>query len=237
MLRGQLGKALVEGEGRHGSRWIVRVVDPEDGDTAPGLVVEGVEIREEAALLAQGQLPQVRAREQRSTLLHGIARLRDDDRVLRSVGVEDDLGETEDRLLAAEGRDHLAVRIDIDAEAALEPTGNRPAKLREPLGLRIAHALAQAVDQGLPDRRVGRLARVALAEVDDLDPGLGGLALRTLEPEEGVRRLRREDGRDVHRPNASRKESAEGPRMSARAPRSRRARRAGGRSGLRPGRG
>src|SRR5207244_2291885 len=56
VLRGQLREPLVEDEGRDGARRVVRVVDPEDRDAAPGLVVERVEIREEAALLAQRQL-------------------------------------------------------------------------------------------------------------------------------------------------------------------------------------
>jgi hypothetical protein len=46
---------------------------------------------------------------------------------------------------------------------------------------------------------VGRLARIAGAEVDQLDALRRGLSLCLLQPEEGVRALCREDGGDVHR--------------------------------------
>ena len=50
----------------------------------------------------------------------------------------------------------------------------------------------------LADCRVGRLAGVALPEVEDLDSSLGGLALGALDPDEGIRPLGGQDGRERH---------------------------------------
>src|SRR4029079_14068314 len=124
-----------------------------------------------------------------------VAGLGDDDRVLWPIPVEDELGEAEDRLLASIGRNDLAVGVEVDAEPPPAPAGDRLAQLRQPLRLGVPHHLAEPVDQSVADQRVGRLSRVALAEVDDLDPGLRRLALRALDPDEGVGALRSENGR------------------------------------------
>ena len=50
----------------------------------------------------------------------------------------------------------------------------------------------------MPDERIGRLARVALAEVDDLDAACRCLSLRLFEPHERVGRLLGENGGERH---------------------------------------
>src|SRR5439155_12050052 len=72
---------------------------------------------------------------------------------------------------------------------------------------RVALGIGESVDERLPDERVGRLPRVALAEVEDLDPRGRGLPFRLLDPHERVGGLRRQDGGDVHEPKPSRRPS------------------------------
>jgi len=90
--------------------------------------------------------------------------------------------------------DDLAPGIDCDAESPLEPAGDRLAELRQALRLRVAAGFAESVDERLPDQRIGRLPRVALPEVEDLDPGCGRLPFRLLDADERVRGLGSQDG-------------------------------------------
>ena len=137
-------------------------------------------------------------REERSALVHGIPRLRVGDRVLAALDVDDDLREAEDRLLAAERGDHVGVRVEHDVEAPSGPGGDRLAQLGQARGRRIAHPLAEPGHKSLADQWVGRLLRVAGAEVDHLDPALldapGGL----VQTDERVRGLALENGGDGH---------------------------------------
>jgi len=107
--------------------------------------------------------------EQGAPLGHRITGLGDEHRVLATGGVDDDLGEAEDRLLAPERGHDPGRRIDLDAEPPPEPARDRLAELRQPLRLRVAPRVGKSVDERLTDQRVGRLPRVALAEVEDLD--------------------------------------------------------------------
>src|SRR2546430_1409084 len=84
---------------------------------------------------------------------------------------------------------------DSSASRARNSSG---AELREAFRQRIAQPLLQGVDQRLPDRWVGRLHRVALAEVDQLDAGGREPALRLLELDERVGAGRAEGGGKVH---------------------------------------
>ncbi len=88
--------------------------------------------------------------------------------------------------------------VELDAEAAACPGGDRLAELGEPLRARVALRERQRVDERAHDRRVGRLARVADPEVDHLDAALDRAALRLVEPDERVRVLRGEDGGEAH---------------------------------------
>ena len=79
-----------------------------------------------------------------------------------------------------------------------DPGGDRLAQLRQPDRRRVAHPVAEAVDERLADLRVGRLARVAHAEVDHVDPARLDPARGLVQPHERVRRLPLEDGGDRH---------------------------------------
>ena len=125
---------------------------------------------------------------------HGVPRLGRDHEPLAGVPVDDDLSQQEDRLLRAVGRNDLGVRIELDAEPALAPTCDRAAELGQPFGERIRRDLREALGEGPPDHRIGRFARVALAEVDQLDSLGGEPPLRLLELHERVRTGRREGG-------------------------------------------
>ena len=54
------------------------------------------------------------------------------------------------------------------------------------------------MDERLPDQRVGLLARITLAEVDQLDAVRGQAPLRLLEADERIGAGRREHGGQLH---------------------------------------
>ena len=178
---------------------VVRIVDPEDREPRPRLVVDRVEVGEESVLLTQRHGERPRVREQRAALVDGIARVGVGDRVPGAVGVHDCEREAEDRLLAAERGDDLGVRVERRPEAPLRPRGDRLSQLGQADRCRIAHPVAQPVDQRLLDLRVGRLARVAGAEVDHLDSARLHAPRGLVQAHERIRRLALEDGRDGHR--------------------------------------
>jgi hypothetical protein len=137
--------------------------------------------------------------EEGAALVHGVTGLRVRDQILPALAVDDDLREAEDRLLAAERGNDLGLRVERRAEAALGPGGDRLAQLGQPRCGRVAHPVAEPVDQRLLDLRVRRLARIAGAEVDHLDPARLDAPRRFAQPHERIGRLALEDGRDRHR--------------------------------------
>jgi hypothetical protein len=147
-------------------------------------------------LAQQRQGPHRGTREERTALVDGIGRLAVDDDALGRRRVDEHLREREDRLLRAVGRHDLRSRIQLDAEAARAPAGRRLAQLGQPGGEGIRGSFGHRVDQRLPDDRIGRLVRVALAEVDHLDALRDEAAARFLETDEGIRRHPRERRRD-----------------------------------------
>ena len=118
---------------------------------------------------------------------HGVPRLGRDHEPLAGVPVDDNLSQQEDR-------DDFALGVELDAEPARAPCRHRAPKLRQPFGERIRRDLREALGEGPPDHRIGRFARVALAEVDQLDSLGGEPPLRLLELDERVRTGRREGG-------------------------------------------
>ena len=104
----------------------------------------------------------------------------------------------EDRLFAAVGRDHLRLRIDVDAEAALAPARDRLSQLRQPFRERIAREWLDALDEGAADQRIRLLARVALAEVDQPDTLRSEPPFGLLEADEGISARRGEHRRELH---------------------------------------
>ena len=191
---GRLRELLVERERCDGPGRVVRVVDPHERY----VVVELIEIRKKALVAAQWQCPHCCAREHSPALVDRICRLTERDDLPADV---EHLGEGEDRLLRAVGRDNLGVRVDGDAEAAIKPARGGSAQLRQPLCERIRRALGQRVDERLPDHRIGRLVRIALPEVDHVDAGREQAPLLLLEPHEGVRRHLGQDRVDRHERN------------------------------------
>ena len=117
----------------------------------------------------------------------------------RLLYVHDDLSEEEDRLLRSVCRDDLGVRVEPDAEAPLAPAGDGRAQLRQALRERVGRDLRQALGERAADHLVGRLARIALAEVDQLDTCGQEAPLRLLELDERIRACGREGGGELHR--------------------------------------
>ena len=81
-------------------------------------------------------------REQRSALVDRVTGVGVRNRVARAFCVDDGEREAEDRLLAAERRDHFRVRVELDTEAPTGPGGDRLAQLGQPDRGRVAHPLA-----------------------------------------------------------------------------------------------
>ena len=198
VLTRQRREALVEGDRRGRRGRVVRVVDPEDGEPRPRLVVDRVEVGQEPLLLAQRQRQRSCVREEGSALVDRVAGVGVSDGIASSVRVDHREREREDRLLAPQRRDDLRVGIERRTEAPRHPGGDRLAQLREPHGRRVAHPVAEAVDERLADLRVGRLPRVAHAEVDHVDPARLDPACGLVQPHERIRRLPLEDGGDRH---------------------------------------
>ncbi len=88
------------------------------------------------------------------------------------------------------------VGVEPGIEAPVRPVRDGLPQLRQPLRERVAGDLRQRVDERALDARVGALARVADAHVDDLDALRLHAPLRLLEADEGVRAGARQQGRD-----------------------------------------
>ena len=71
-------------------------------------------------------------------------------------------------------------------------------QLGEPLGKRISQPFVQRIDECLPDCGIGRLHRVALAEVDQVDALGDEPALGLVELDERIRACGAKGGGDVH---------------------------------------
>src|SRR5581483_124844 len=104
------------------------------------------------------------------------------------------LREREDRLLRAERRHDLGVRVDGDAEAPADPARDRLSQLRQPRGARVGRALPDRRLERLADEARRRLPGVADAEVDHVAPGAP-----LVEAGEGVLLELGEHGREEHR--------------------------------------
>src|SRR5919204_33252 len=72
-------------------------------------------------------------------------------RNLRSAAIAAELCEREDRLLRAERGEDVAVGIDNDTEAPLDPRRDRRPQLGQPDRKRVTEALLDRVDERLAD--------------------------------------------------------------------------------------
>src|SRR5215204_4613127 len=92
----------------------------------------------------------------------------------------------EDRLFGACRGQDLCLGIEHDAVAAPHPAAESLAQLALARGTWVLAHLRDAVYEGLPHLRVRRLARVACAEVEELDSPLFNLAPALLQAQQGV---------------------------------------------------
>ena len=129
VLAGEPGEPLEKRTRRDRARRVVRRVQPDDGGAFPEPVRGRIEVGEEPGFLAERQLDHARAGEGRAASGYRIPGLGDDDGVATGGRVQHDLREREDRLLRPERRDHLCVRVETDAEAAIDPACDRLAQL------------------------------------------------------------------------------------------------------------
>ena len=186
--------------GADGRRRIVRVVDPDQRRAGERLLGDARRDRGRKPFSSSsGSALHARAGELGAAFVHGIGGVRHEHCVLAAAWIEHDLGEAEDRLLAAVAwgrprspgreRHRTAVRTSPRSPRgapATPPPSDTPSSRRRPPTSACA------------DSRIGRLARVALPEVDDLDAPRRRLPFRPLERDERIRRLLLEDGRDAH---------------------------------------
>ncbi len=193
MLPRSLGQFLVERKRRHGAGWVVRIADPEQCDVVPG--TERVEVGQPTGCLTQGHRHHLAPGEHRTSLIDRIGRLGNRNDALLA---QRDLREREDRLLRAERRHDLDAGIDVDCEAPPDPACDCLAKLRQPRGAWVGRNLVDRREHGLADERRRQLARVAHAEIDQLDPAGLCLGLPVVEPRERVLRQIGEDGGELH---------------------------------------
>ena len=193
VLARKLGGPQEEVERGHRTGRVVRIVEPDDRGTLPGLLGNSLEIGQKAGLVER-QLLDLRAGERRAAVGDRITGLRRDDERPVAVAVDHHLGEQEDRLLRAVCRDDLRGWVEAHAEAPLAPAGDRLPQLWQSLRERVGRDLRQALGQRPADHRVGRLARIALAEVDQLDARRREPALRLLELDERIGACGRECG-------------------------------------------
>jgi hypothetical protein len=110
----------------------------------------------------------LRAGEQRGAFIDLIERIGHDDSCARSAAVDHGLAESEERLAAAEHRQHLAVGIQrIERVPAAKPSCDRLAQCRRARGRGI---IREAVDAGasqrFDDQRRRRMLRFADRKVD-----------------------------------------------------------------------
>ena len=164
MLARQRGGALVQRPRRDGGGRVVRVVQPQQRDAAPRVGVDRVEVGEEPGVLAQRQLQHLLAGEHGAALVDGVGRRRDRDEV-----AAEHLGHVEDGLLGAERRQHLRIRVERDAEAPRGPFRDRGAQVGQPVRRRVGGERLERRDERLADERGRLLARLADAEVDEVD--------------------------------------------------------------------
>ena len=136
---------------------------------------------------ADRDLSGVRTRQVRPPDVDRVARCRDDRRV---PGLEQHPHEVAEPLLGPDRREHLEVRVKLDAERAQIVIGDGLAQLRDAARRRVAVVarvpcgLAQLLDG---DRR-RRQVRVSEAQVDDVATGAPGLELDPVDDREDVGR-------------------------------------------------
>ena len=193
MLARPSGELLVERERRRRARRVRREARPEEGELVPA--VERVEVRQPARLLPQRHGDDLRAGEERPALVHRVPGLGHRD---EPALADRDLREREDRLLRAERRDDLAVRVHVDAVPAPDPRRDGGAQLGQPGGARVGRELADPGGERLADERRRRLAWVADAEVDHVDPARPRVGAPLVEAGERVLLEPGEDRREVH---------------------------------------
>ena len=154
-----------ERRGRAGR--VVRVVQPEDGGPAPRRRIDGVEVGEEAVGLGEREPRHVAAGEPGTSFGDRVARARHRHQVLATVGVEERLGEAEDRLFRTERGEDVGIGIEGDAEASVDPGRDGATELGEARGPWIGRGRLDRILHRLTDERGRLLAGVAHAEVDD----------------------------------------------------------------------
>ena len=156
----------------------MRVVVEEQRRPLPVVRGDGVEIGQEAASFHEGHPARLAAREEDGALVDRIGGIGEEaERTLARDGAE---RKVEERLLRALTGHDFPVRVDREAEAALQVAGGRLAKHGKARDARVLGNLRDRCLEGLADEGRRRLARVADAEIEDRFAGtMGRFALRT----------------------------------------------------------
>ena len=114
VLTGKLDDALEEAVGGDRAGRVVRVVE-EHQPRLPAPRVDRVEVGRKAELGHERQHDRLGAGKQGAAGVDGVAGVRGERDV---AGIEEGEAEVVDALLGADRRDHLGLRIELDAEAA-----------------------------------------------------------------------------------------------------------------------
>ena len=185
------GHDLVEEPvGHHRTGRVVRVVEEHHPGAFAVRRRDGAEVRREAPLGYKAHEHRLASRQDRAAGVHGVARV---GRQRCVALVEEGDVEVEDRLLGANGRDYLGLRIDLHAEAPPVERRHRLAELR-PAAIGRVLVRARVRDGalgGLHDRVVCRSVRIADPQADHVDarrPLRGDLKQDQRKVEVGSRR-------------------------------------------------
>ena len=178
--RGNLLQILVR---RRRAGRVVGVVDPERPDV---LRVQLFHPEQEPVPSFQPERHWFPAGEEGAPLVDRIAGRTVGDAAPLVRGVQEGQRSVEDRLFGAGRGQDLRLGVERDAIAPLHPAGEGLAQAPLALSARVLAHLGDAVYEGPSYLRVRRLARVAGAEVEELDALSLDLAPALLQAEQGV---------------------------------------------------
>ena len=170
VLAGERDDQLEEALGDDRAGRVVGVVEEHQARLRRGIRRHGAEVGGEAQLGQQRQQLRLRPGEHRPAGVDGVAGVGGERDV---AGVEEGEAEVVDALLGADRRDHLALGVDLDPEAAVVELGEGLAELGASAVARVllVGRVGDRLLHRLDDVRVGRLVGVADAEADHVDAG------------------------------------------------------------------
>ncbi len=126
MPAAEVGRMPQEVEGGHGAGRVVRIVEPQDRRTVPRCVVDGVEVRQEAVRLEQGQPTHVAPGEPRAALGDRVPGRGDEHEILALGGSSVACASENTISFEPSSGSTSVVGIDVARRTAAEPSPTPP---------------------------------------------------------------------------------------------------------------